>query len=174
MLVHPTHLVLLSAILSNKIFCVHLFLIQNHIYFCVPATKARWILFLNHRNRKVVGGKHNILVHYVDKSAPILFGVVLCNPIKWDMLWFISGQKSWYFCVPAIKVKWILFLNHRNRKVVGGKHNDLVHYVNVCAGVVLWYPIKWDMLWFIISDPKSLCLCACHKSEMNFIPQPHG
>ena len=31
---------------------------------------------------------------------------------------------------------------------------------------------KWDILLFIISDPKSCCLCACHNSKTNFIPQP--
>ena len=40
MLLHPTHLVLLSAILSNEIFCGSLFLIQNHVV-CVPATTAK-------------------------------------------------------------------------------------------------------------------------------------
>ncbi|OEU10485.1 hypothetical protein FRACYDRAFT_246948 [Fragilariopsis cylindrus CCMP1102] len=34
------------------------------------------------RNRKVVGGKHNVLVQYVDVSVPDLCGVVLCNPFK--------------------------------------------------------------------------------------------
>ena len=48
--------------------------------------------------------------------------------------------------VLAIAVKQILFLNHKNRKNVGGKDNVLVRYVNVCApdlvGVVLWNPFK--------------------------------
>ena len=79
-------------------------------------------------------------------------------------------------CVPATNAKWVLFLNHRNRKVVGGKHNVLVHCVNVCApdqaGVVLWNPFIWDTLWFIFSDPKSCYFCAFHNSELDFIPQP--
>ena len=30
----------------------------------------------------VVGGRHYVLLHYVDDSAPNLSGVVLCNPFK--------------------------------------------------------------------------------------------
>ena len=67
---------------------------------CVPTTLAKQILFLNHMNRKVVGGTHNIILHYyVHISAPGLFGVVLCNCFKWDILWLISGQKSCFVCV---------------------------------------------------------------------------
>ena len=50
---------------------------------CVCALTAKQILFLNHRNRKVVGGAHNVLVHYIDDFAPNLSGVVLCNPFIW-------------------------------------------------------------------------------------------
>ena len=68
------------------------------------------------------------------------------------------------------------FRNHRNRKVAGGTNNVIVHYVYISApgpfGVVLCTPFKWDILWFIISDRKSCFLCASHKSEMNFVPQP--
>ena len=83
--------------------------------------------------RKVAGGKHNILVHNLDVSAPNPFGAVLCNPV--------------------ITAECILFPNHRNRKVVGGKHNILVLYVDASApgpsGVVLCNPIKSDILLFI-------------------------
>ena len=119
---------------------------------------------------KVVEGKHNVLVHYVDVSATGLFGVVFCNPFKWIILYFIfSDPKSCYFCVPASIAKWILFLNHRNRKVIGCQHNVLiVHYLNITApnlfGVVLCNPFKWDILWFI-SDQKSCFLCACLKAR---------
>ena len=80
MFVHLTQLVLLSAILSNNIYCDS-FLIKN-LVFCVPATKVKLILFLNHRNKKVVGDKHNVLVHYVNVCAPDPAGVVLWNPFK--------------------------------------------------------------------------------------------
>ena len=33
-------------------------------------------------------------------------------------------------------------------------------------------PFKWYILWFI-SDWNPCYFCACHKSKMNFIPQPH-
>ena len=70
-----------SATLSNEILCGS-FLIENLIIF-VPAIKAKWILVLcNHSDRKVVGGKHNVLVLYVDASALNPSGVVLCNPFK--------------------------------------------------------------------------------------------
>ena len=84
-------------------------------------------------DRKVVGGKHNVLVvHYVDDSAPDPSGIVVCNPFKWDILClFLIKNHHVVFCVPALKAKWTLFLNHRDRKVVGGKQNKLVHYVDV-------------------------------------------
>jgi hypothetical protein len=84
MLVHPTHLVLSSENFSNKICCCS-FLIGNHIV-CVPAIiakciTAKYILFCYLREIKVVGGTHNVLVHYVDTCcAPDLAGVVICNP----------------------------------------------------------------------------------------------
>ena len=78
MLVHLTHLVLSTVTLSSEIFYGSL-LIENHVIF-LGATTAKSISFLNHRNRKVVGGKHNVLVHYVDASASDPSGVVHCNP----------------------------------------------------------------------------------------------
>ena len=63
MLVHPPHLMLSSATLSNEI------LIKNLVIF-VGATTAESISFLNHRNRKVVGGKHNVILLYADVSTP--------------------------------------------------------------------------------------------------------
>ena len=118
---------------------------------------ARRILFHNHRKRIVEGGTYNVLIQYVDVSAPNPFGAVLCNP-------FITAE-----C--------ILFPNHRNRKVVGGKHNILVLYVDASApgpsNVVLCNPFKWDILWFI-SGWKSNYFCACNNSKKNFIPWPQG
>ena len=96
---HPPHLVLSSATLSNEIFCCS-FLIKNHVV-CLPSTPAKWISFRNHRDRKVVGGKHNSLILYVNASASNLSGFVLCNPFKWDILWFISDQKSCWSKIPT-------------------------------------------------------------------------
>ena len=48
-----------------------------HLVVFVPTTTARQILFLNHMNRKVVGGKHNDLVYYLDVSAPNLILLVI-------------------------------------------------------------------------------------------------
>ena len=69
------------------------FLIENHVI-CVPSTTAKWISFQNHRNRKVVRGKHNILVLYVNASAPDPSGVVLCNTLMRYFV-FIFDQKSY-------------------------------------------------------------------------------
>ena len=61
-------------------------------------------------------------------------GVVLCNHFKWDILWFISIKNHVIIiCVPTTLAKRIFFGNHMNKKVVGGKHNVLVHYVDVYA-----------------------------------------
>ena len=81
MFVHPTQKVLSSATLSNEIFCGSFFLVKIFVIF-VHATVVEQISFLNHKNGKVVGGKHNVLVHYADFSAPNQFGVVLCNPFR--------------------------------------------------------------------------------------------
>ena len=143
MLVHPTHLLLSSATLSNEIFCCTFILIENHVI-CVPSTTADCKLFNNHRNKKVIGGNYNVLVHYKNASAPNPEGVILCNPFKWDILLFILIENL-VVCVPSTTAKWISFCNHKNRKVVGGKHNVLVHYVDVRAldttGAVLCNPL---------------------------------
>ena len=67
-----------SAILSNEIFYGSS-LIENHSV-CVPSTTVDCNLFLNHRNKKVVGGNCNVPGYYKNASAPDLEGVVLCNP----------------------------------------------------------------------------------------------
>ena len=79
MFVHLTQLVLSYGTLSYEIFCGSFILIGNLVVF-VPATTAKQILFLNHMNREVVGGKHNVLVYYVNICAPDPAGVVLWNP----------------------------------------------------------------------------------------------
>ena len=162
MLVHPTHLVLSNATLSNEIFCGS-FLVKK-LVICVPSTPAKWISFHKHRNRKVVGGKHNILVHYADAITSNLSGVVLSNPFRWD----ICGSfliKNLVVCVPSKPAKWISFHNHMNRKVVGGKHNVLVYYKNASApdssGVVHCNSIILDILWFILFE-NLVFLCLPH------------
>ena len=91
----PIHLVLSSVSLLNKILCVH-FWFKIMFFLCAC---------LNHRSRKVVGDKHNVLKHYVDVSAPDPSVTVICNPFKCDILWFISEPKSCFFCVCATKAK---------------------------------------------------------------------
>ena len=72
--------VLSSATLSNEIFrCSSL--IENLVV-CVPSTTVKQILFLNHRKRKVVGGKDSVLEYFLDASAPDPSGIVLCNTFK--------------------------------------------------------------------------------------------
>ena len=80
MLVHWTQKVLSVAVLSNEIFCGS-FLTKN-LVICVPTTLAKQILFHNHMNKNVVGGKNNVLIHYADASAPDPEGVVHCNTFK--------------------------------------------------------------------------------------------
>ena len=56
-------------------------------------------------------------------------GLRRCCPLQhFQMRYFVVlfDQKSCYFCVLAIKAKWILFCNHRKRKVIG-------HYLDVSA-----------------------------------------
>ena len=98
-------------------------LLSKNLVIFVRATTVKWILFLNHMYRKVVGGTHNVLVRYMDISAPNPSGVVVCNPFKWDVLCSFLIKNHVVFCVPATKAKWIWFLNHRNRKFAVGKHN---------------------------------------------------
>ena len=122
MFVHLTQLVLSSATLLDEIFC-SLFLINKLVIHFLPATEVKWILFLNHRNRKVLGDKHNVVVlHYVHVCASDPACVALWNPFKWDILWFIIfDQKSCcqrsYFCAVGGKIaKRILFLTHMKQE----------------------------------------------------------
>jgi hypothetical protein len=83
MLVHQTYLVLFYGTLSNEIFCGSFILIENLVV-CVPSTTVKQILFLNHRNRKVVGGKDSVLEYYMDLVHPtylVLFYGTLSNEI---------------------------------------------------------------------------------------------
>ena len=153
---HLTHLVLSSATVSNEIFC-GLFLIKNLVIF-VPTTLAKQILFCNHLNKKVVGGKHNVLIHCVNVCAPNLSGFVLYKPFKWDILCsFLIKNHLVVFVPSTTTVKWISFCNHSNRKVAGDKHNVLLLYVDVSAsnisGVVFCIPFIWD-IWLFIRDQR--------------------
>ena len=138
---------------------------QKSFCFCVPATKAKQILFLYPMNKKVVGGKHNILVQYPDASAPDSEGVLFSNPFIWDILWFIL-IKNLVFCVPTTLAKLIFFRSHMNKKVAGGKHNILIHYADASApdpeGVLFCNTFKWDILLCVhIHFLKSLKCVLC-------------
>ena len=123
MFVHLTYLVLSSETLLNEIFCCPLFLIQtkscwmcafhnkygsflikNHRVVYVPSTPAKWISFHNQKNRKVVGGKHNFLVHYLDICAPDPSGVVLCNPL-YEIAWVQNIYISLLLYIPPGKLE---------------------------------------------------------------------
>ena len=138
-----------SVVLCNpfKWDIVWFILTKNHTV-CVPTTLAKHILFLNHMNRKVVRGNHNVLIHNAEVYAPDSKSVFLCNPFKWDISWFILIKNHVTF-VPTTLGKRILFCNHSNKKVVGGMHNVLVHFMDVCApdssDIVLCNPFKWDI-----------------------------
>ena len=102
MLVHLTHLLLSSATHLYDVFCGSIWL-KILLYFLACHKREMNFIPQLQEQKKDIGGTHNVPVHYVDISASSLFNVVLCNPFKWDILWFISNQKSCNFCVPAIK-----------------------------------------------------------------------
>ena len=58
------------------------FISEPKYFFCVPTTLAKQILFHSHRNKKLVGGIHNALVHYVNVYTLDPSGIVLCNTSK--------------------------------------------------------------------------------------------
>ena len=111
------------------------FLIKNLVIF-VRATTAIWILFRNQMNRNVIGGKHNIPVHYVYDCASDSSGVVFFNPFKWDILYSFLFKNHLVVFVPSTTVEWISFCNQMNRKVVGGKHNVLLLFVDAKVTVL--------------------------------------
>ena len=99
----PTQKVLFSATLSNKIYCCA-FWSKILLFVYLPSTTADCNSFNNHRNKKVVEGNYNVLVYYADASAPVLSNVVLWNPFKWDILWFIL-IKNLVACVSTTLAK---------------------------------------------------------------------
>ena len=78
----------------------------------------------------MVGGKHKVLVYHVNASAPDLEGLVLCNTLSNEIFYGSSLIENLVVCVPSTTVDCNLFCNHRNKKVVGGKHNVLVYHVD--------------------------------------------
>jgi hypothetical protein len=115
--VHPTYLVLSYGTLSNEIFCGS-FLIKNHAV--VFACYRSEMNFIPQPQEQESCGRQT-------QHSSMVFGC-LCNQPVWccDILLFISDKKSCCYFLPATEAKQILFLNHRNRKVVGGKHNIIV------------------------------------------------
>ena len=45
-----------------------------------PTRLGKHAINHNHRERKVIGGKHNVLVHYMDACVPDSSDVVIWNP----------------------------------------------------------------------------------------------
>ena len=153
-------------------------LIKNHIVVFVPCTAVKWISFCNHRNRNVVGGKHNILVLYVNTSAPNPSGAALCNPFKWDILLFILIKNLVFVCLLCAYhiSKTILFPQPHEQKVVGGKLNALLHYVDVCApdpsGVLSSATLSYE-IFCDSSLIKNLVVCVpSTTAKWILIPQP--
>ena len=112
------------------------FLIKNHLVVLVPSITVKWISFCNRSNRKVVGGKHNVLLLCVDANAPDPSGFVLCKPFKWDILCSFLIENLAIFLPSITTVNQISFRNHSNRKVVGGKHNVSLLYVDAKSTVL--------------------------------------
>ena len=115
---------------------------------------ARIIIFKSFESALIVLVVRDIIPHPQEQEScrrqsqrsSTLCGCLWTQPIWWCALKpfylryfvFISNQKSYCcFCVfvPSTPAKSILFRNHRNRKVVGGNHNVLVLYVDVCSPI---------------------------------------
>ena len=130
----------------------------------MPSTAVKWISLRNHRNKKVVQGKHNVLIHYVDVFAPNPSVVVHCNSFIWDILWFISDRKS---CCHNSKMN--IIPQPQEQKVVGGKNNVLIHYVDVFApdpsSDLLCHPFIWDILQFISIEYLAVCVPSTTTAE---------
>ena len=105
-------------------------LIENHVI-CVPSTTTKWISFCNHGNRKLVGGKHSVLVLYVNASASNPSCFVLCKSFKWDILYSFLIKNHVVVFVPSTTVNCNLFNNNKNKIVVGGNCNMLVYPVHL-------------------------------------------
>ena len=52
------------------------------VYIPQQQTAAKSNLLFNRRNKKVLGGKHHVLVYYADASTPDPEGVVCCNTFE--------------------------------------------------------------------------------------------
>ena len=59
-----------QPLLCHDVVCVRTFKGFFSNCCCVRASTAKQIFFLSYRNRKVVGGTHNVLVHYMEDCAP--------------------------------------------------------------------------------------------------------
>ena len=100
----------------------------------------------------------------------------LCNTSITKLHWRICEIKIMIpIRITLVKWWWTTRDNRRERQCFSTQ-------VDVCAsdpsGVVLWNPLRWDILLFIIlwfiSVWKPCSFCACHRSKMDFIQQPHG
>ena len=135
----------------------------------VHRTTAKQILFLNHRNRKGVGDKHNVLVHYVDVNATDPASVALWNSLKWDILWFISDQKS-YCCLCACYNSVMDFISQPQEQKVGRRQTQCSS--TLCGCLCNWpswhCPLQpFQMRYYVVHFDWKSCFFSCHKSEMH-------
>ena len=161
--------VLSSVTLSNEIFCVH-FWPKIMLFFCVPTTKARWILFLNHRNRKMVGGKHNVLLHNVNACAHltqlVLFSATLSNEIFCGSF---LVQNHVVICVPTTSAKRIFFQQPHKQKSCGRQtecSSTLCEYL--CTWLIWCCHLKpSQMRYFVVHLWSKILLFVCLPQQQN-------
>ena len=88
-----------------RCFVVHFWLKKSGCC-CVRASKAKQILSINHMDRKVVGGKFNVLVHYVDDCLPNLYLVLSSATLPYEIFCCSFLVKN-LFPPPSTTAKWI-------------------------------------------------------------------
>ena len=167
-LLHPTKRKFSVATIPNKRFLVA-FCSKIWLFVCKPPTPKSSLLF-NCRNKKVVGGKHHILVHYADASAPDSEDVVYCDPFIWNILWFIL-IKNLVICVPAshTKIKFTLQLQKQKsgRRVTQCSHTL---YGGYCTQPKESSPLEpfWmrDFLVHFAVKYDYLCACLTHQNQV--------
>ena len=159
MFVHLTLLLLSYGTLSNEIFCGSFW---SKVLLFVCACLKSVILFNN----------HNVLVYYVDVSASDLSGVVLWNPFKWDILWFISDQKSCYLC--AYHISKTNFIPQPQEQKTCRRHIQWSSTLCecLCTQLIRYYCLQhFQIRYFLVHfDQKSCYLCAYHISKTIFFP----
>ena len=173
MIVHPTHLVLSFATLSNEIFCGSLFIVKNHVFCAYHISKTNFIL-----QPQQQGTCRRLTQCSSTPCECSCTWLIWCCPLQpFQMRYFVVhfDWKSCYLCAYHNSKTNFIPQPHGHKCCRRQRQCSSTLCGCLCTWLIWCCPLQpFQMRYGVVHfDQKSYCLCAYHISKLYFIPQPH-